>query len=138
MADTNVDIYRRVIEAFNEEGLEGALRYFDEDIEVYDPDLPGGTPIRGHDDVRRVFGELIGAFEEMTVRDFEFIPVGDRVVGLIDTAGRGEGRRGEMEVQIRDAHMMTFRDGKITYWRLYLDPNEALADVGLDAQRASK
>ena len=29
---------------------------------------------------------------------------------------------------------MTFRDGKIVYWRLYLDRNEALADAGIDPE----
>jgi limonene-1,2-epoxide hydrolase len=133
MSDTNVEIFRRVIEAFNAEGLDGAMRYFDEEIEVYDPDLPGNGTIKGHEEVRRTIGQMVDAFEVMTVRDFEFRPAGDRVVGLIHTAGRGEGRRGEMEVQIRDAHTMTFRDGKVVYWRLYLDPAEALADAGLDA-----
>jgi ketosteroid isomerase-like protein len=33
---------------------------------------------------------------------------------------------------MRDAHTVTFRDGKIIYWHLYLDPDEALADAGLD------
>jgi hypothetical protein len=33
---------------------------------------------------------------------------------------------------MRDAHTLTFRDGKITYWRLYLDQAEALSDAGLD------
>jgi limonene-1,2-epoxide hydrolase len=134
MSDTNVETFRRVIEAFNAEGLDGAMRYFDEEIEVYDPDLPGNGTIRGHDEVRRTIGGMIDAFDQMKVRDFEFVPAGDRVVGLIHTAGRGEGRRGEMEVQIRDAHTMTFRDGKVVYWRLYLDRAEALADAGLDGR----
>jgi ketosteroid isomerase-like protein len=133
MSDKNVEIFRRVIEAFNAEGLDGAMRYFDEGIEVYDPDLPGDGTLRGHEAVRRTIGQMVDAFDQMTVRDFEFVPVGDRVVGLIHTAGRGEGRRGEMEVQIRDAHTMTFRNGKVVYWRLYLDAAEALSDVGLDA-----
>jgi hypothetical protein len=31
-----------------------------------------------------------------------------------------------------DAHTLTFREGKLVYWRAYLDPNEALSDAGLD------
>jgi limonene-1,2-epoxide hydrolase len=132
LTDTNVETFRRVIEAFNAEGLDGAMRYFDEEIEVYDPDLPGNGTIRGHEEVRRTIGQMVDSFDQMTVRDFEFVPAGDRVVGLIHTTGRGEGRRGQMEVQIRDAHTMTFRDGKVVYWRLYLDRAEALADAGLN------
>jgi hypothetical protein len=41
-----------------------------------------------------------------------------------------------MEVEIRDAHVMTFKDGKVTYWRLYVDQNEALTDAGLEPRSA--
>ena len=136
MAETNIEIYRRMLAVFNERGLEGVVEFFDEDVEVYDPDLPEGTRIRGHDAVLRTFGEMLDAFEEMKVEDFEAIPAGDRVVALIHTAGYGQGRYGEVDLEQRDAHVMTFRNGKITYWRLYMDQAEALADAGLDPSRA--
>jgi ketosteroid isomerase-like protein len=136
MADTNLEIFRRMLAAFNERGLEGAVEFFDPDVEVYDPDMPEGTEIRGHDAVLRTFGEMLDSFEEMKVENFELIPAGDRVVALIHTAGRGEGSRGTLDIEQRDAHLMTFRDGRITYWRLYLDQAEALADAGLDTSRA--
>jgi ketosteroid isomerase-like protein len=136
MPETNLEIYRRMLATFNEKGLEGAVEYFDEDVEVYDPEMPEGTKIRGHDAVLRTFGEMLDAFEEMKVEDFEVIPAGDRVVALIHTAGYGRGRYGKVDLEQRDAHVMTFRDGKITYWRLYVDQEEALADAGLDPSRA--
>ena len=73
---------------------------------------------------------MLSGNETTEVRDFEAIPAGDRVVALTHTYFRGEG--GDPEVEVRDAHTMTFRDGKIVYWRLYLDRNEALSDAGLD------
>ena len=66
----------------------------------------------------------------MEVTDFELIPAGERVVGLLRTDWRSD--RGETELQLRDAHTLTFRDGTIVYWRAYLDRREALADAGLD------
>jgi ketosteroid isomerase-like protein len=69
------------------------------------------------------------------VRDWELLPAGDRVVALTRTYARGEG--GIPEVEVRDAHTMTFRDGKIVYWRLYLDRGEALSDAGLDPALAN-
>jgi ketosteroid isomerase-like protein len=138
MAEKNIEIYRRLLAAFNERGLEGAVEFFDEDVEVYDPEMPEGTKIRGHEAVLRTFGEMLDGFEEMKVEDFEVIPAGDRVVALIHTAGYGHGRYGQIDLEQRDAHVMTFRDGKITYWRLYVDQAEALADAGLDPGRAWK
>ena len=37
---TNVEIFQRVIEAFNRDGVDGVLPYYWDDAEVYDPDLP--------------------------------------------------------------------------------------------------
>jgi hypothetical protein len=52
--ETNIEIYKRVLEAFNHEGIDGVLEYFAEDVEVCDPDLPAGWPYRGREAVREV------------------------------------------------------------------------------------
>jgi ketosteroid isomerase-like protein len=73
---------------------------------------------------------LMSGFADFEIEDFRLIPAGDRVVALLRT--RGVGDKIDLEVQIRDAHTLTFRDGKVVYWRLYLDQAEALSDAGLD------
>ena len=132
MADRNVETWKRLIAAFNERGVDGALEFFAPDAEIYDPNLPAGTPTRGHEAVRYVIDQLKSGFLKMQVSDAEFIPAGDRVVGLIDAGGPGVGIRGEMEVNFKSAHIMTFRDDQVVYWRLYDDQNEALADAGVE------
>ena len=129
----NVEIFERVIEAFNRDGVEGVLPYYTADAEVYDPDLPPGS-YRGRAAVTRVIEMLVSGFEDVEICDFRLLPAGDRVVALLHTRGKGE--RHDLEVETRDAHTITFRDGKITYWRLYLDQAEALADAGLDPELA--
>jgi ketosteroid isomerase-like protein len=129
VSKSNLETYRRMIEAFNQEGVEGSMRFFSEDAEVYDPDAPRGRSYRGREAVAAFLAELIEGMAEVEVRDFELIPAGDRVVGLIHTYGRGA--HGGPEIELRDAHTLTFRDGKVVYWRAYLDPNEALGDAGL-------
>jgi ketosteroid isomerase-like protein len=131
--ETNVEIFQRVIEAFNRDGVDGVLPYYTEDAEVYDPDLPAGT-YRGRDAVGRVIEMLMSGFEDVEIRDFRLLPAGGRVVALIHTHRKGE--RDDLEVETRDAHTITFRDGKITYWRIYLDQVEALQDAGLDPELA--
>ncbi|HKH23536.1 MAG TPA: nuclear transport factor 2 family protein [Solirubrobacterales bacterium] len=130
----NVEIFERLLEDFNRDGVEGALPYFDDDVEVYDPDLPEGR-YRGRDALRWVLEQFLLGAERTEVRGWEFAPAGDRVVGLLRTYSRAEG--GSLEVEVRDAHTMTFRDGKIVYWRLYLDRAEALSDAGLDPELAA-
>jgi ketosteroid isomerase-like protein len=131
---TNVEIFKSVIEAFNQDGADGVLPFYTDDAEVFDPDLPPGT-YRGRAAVSRVIEMLISGFDDVEIRDFRLLPAGDRVVALLHTHRRSE--RGDLEVETRDAHLITFRDGKITYWRLYLDQAEALQDAGLDPKLAS-
>jgi len=128
--EDNVEIYKQLIRSFNERGIDGAVPFFSDDAEVYDPDLPGGT-YRGRDGVRHVI-ELIIEGADVKVRDFELHPAGDRVVALVRTHQRS--RANGAEIELHDAHMLTFRDGKIVYWRVYLDPAEALADAGLTGE----
>ncbi len=127
--ESNVEIYQRILETFNREGVEGVMPYFREDVEVYDPDLPEPA-YRGPEAARHVAELLTSGFENVEVRDFRLLPAGDRVVALLHTRAKGE--RDDLTVETRDAHTITFRDGKIAYWRLYLDQTEALTDAGLD------
>ena len=132
---TNIQIFERLLEDFNEKGIEGALPYFDEDVEVYDPDLPDDS-YRGRSALVFLLSQMLSGAEQTQVLGYDLLPAGDRVVALLRTYSRGEG--GAPELEVRDAHTMTFRDGKITYWRLYLDRVEALTDAGLDPELAQQ
>jgi ketosteroid isomerase-like protein len=132
--ETNLETYQRILETFNREGVDGVMPYFTDDVEVYDPDLPEG-PYRGPEAARRVVELLMSGFDVVEIKDFRLLPAGDRVVALLHTRAKGE--RDDLEVETRDAHTITFRDGKIAYWRLYLDQTEALTDAGLDPELAT-
>jgi ketosteroid isomerase-like protein len=132
-AADNVETFKRLIAAFNEHGADAVLEFYSEDIEIYDPDQAGDGTWRGRDGARQMLDRMLSGAERTVIRDFELIPSGDRVVALMHTYFRGDG--GGPEVELRDAHVLTFRDGKVTYWRLYGDPNEALTDLGLDPKR---
>ena len=128
MPDGNVEIYERALQAFERDGYEALIPYFDPEIEVFDPDMPSGGTHRGHPGARKVLAQLLEGVDEVEIRSRELLPAGDRVVGLFHTYMRGaEG----VELEIRDAHTWTFSDGKVVYWRLYLDQAEALSDAGL-------
>jgi ketosteroid isomerase-like protein len=131
--ETNVEICQRALEAFNRGGIEDALQYLADGVEVYDPDLPPGS-YRGHDAIRRVMRQLMSGFQEIQVLEFRMFSAGDRVVGLARTLRTGEHM--DLQVEMSTAHTLTFQDGKIVYWRVYLDQQEALADAGLDTSLA--
>jgi ketosteroid isomerase-like protein len=127
----NVELNREIIAAFNTGGMEDTAAFFDPDIVVYDPDLPGGE-LRGRDTVIATFSEMTTAFDSMQVRRIDMYPAGDRIVSLIHTAGSGEGTRGEMEVEFRTAHVTTFADGKVVGWQLFDNAPAAFEAAGLD------
>ena len=85
VVDTNVEICQRALDAFIREGMEDALQYLGDEVEVYDPDLPPGS-YRGHDAVRRILRDLMSGFRDLQVLEFRTFPAGDRVVALARTA----------------------------------------------------
>ena len=132
--ENNVETYQRILETFNREGVDGVMPFFTDDVEVYDPDLPE-SPYRGPEAARHVVELLTSGFDDVEIKDFRLLSAGDRVVALLHTRAKGE--QVDLDVVQRDAHTITFREGKIAYWRLYLDQGEALADAGLDPDLAS-
>jgi ketosteroid isomerase-like protein len=132
-ASGNVDTYRKIIEAWNDGGIDGVLPYYDAAIEIYDPDMPGEGTYRGHDGAREVLEQMMAGGPMPSIKDWDLVPSGDRVVGLLHTHWRDEAL-GELDVELRDAHTLTFRDGKVVYWRMYTDRAEALNDAGLDSK----
>jgi ketosteroid isomerase-like protein len=132
--ETNVETYQRILETFNREGVDGVMPYFTDDVEVYDPDLPDG-PYRGPEAAKHVAELLMSGFEDVEIKNFQLLSAGDRVVALLHTRAKGESV--DLEVEQHDAHTITFRDGKIAYWRLYLDQAEALSDAGLDPEQST-
>ena len=129
MSESNIEIYRKIIEAFNRDGAEGVLPFFAPDAEAYDPDGPNGGGFRGREAIARFIRQLVeGA--DVSAQELRLLSAGDRVVGVVQS--RRSRSEDDAEVEMVEAHTFTFRDGRIVYWRAYLDPAEALADVGLD------
>jgi ketosteroid isomerase-like protein len=84
---------------------------------------------RGHDGVREMLRDLYEAFSEFQVEFAEIRDLGERVVAIGRWVTRGE----ESGVKTTPplAAVVDFKNGKAIRVRSYLDPNEALAAVGL-------
>jgi ketosteroid isomerase-like protein len=128
MAIENAELVRRLYERFNAGDLEPRELVAD-DFEVDDPDLPGGGVFRGPDGLVDYLGQYAEAWEEYRIEVEDVREVADRVVALLHHVGRGKGSG--VQTELRDAHVWTVKDGLATRWRTYLDPAEALRDVGL-------
>ena len=84
---------------------------------------------RGHEGVRELLRELDDVLDEVVLEYSEIRDLGDRVVGIGSVRMRGRGSGAETESRI--ATVSEIRNGKATFVRSYLDPNEALEAAGL-------
>jgi ketosteroid isomerase-like protein len=130
MSDANVELVRRVFEAFAARDLSTALDAIDVDVEF----LPvtanlttGGIPYRGHDGITRYFEDVGRVWDELRVFPSEYRDLGDTVVAL----GRIHGRGGGMIIDRPTGWVWRFENGKIVSGRVYASQEEALRAAGL-------
>ncbi|MCW3032483.1 MAG: hypothetical protein JWM60_828 [Solirubrobacterales bacterium] len=130
MSQENVEIVRRVIDAFAHRDLDAAVRYNDSKVEVdfsRSHGIEAGV-YRGHQDVRAFWSGFLDAFDRISVSVDEFIECGEHVVVPNRTCFWG---REGVEVEARSTYVVTFRNGRIVEWRLFQTRAEALKAVGL-------
>ena len=133
MSQENVEIVRRVIEAWNRRDLEDALQDLDPDAELDWSESSGvqGGIYRGIGEIRRFWEEWLDLFEEIVVRPEAFIDAGEHVVVPNRTYLRG---RDGIEVDAGSTSVWRLRHRKLVWHRLYQDKEAALQAVGLREQ----
>jgi ketosteroid isomerase-like protein len=89
MSQENVEVVKRIFRGWDEEGVEGMLPFFHEDIE-YRPVEEGGA-VHGHDALRRYFVRWMEPWEEFHVGPTEFQHTEDSVFNGIEMKARGRG-----------------------------------------------
>ena len=133
MSQENVEIVRRVSDAYNSRDLGAMLDELHPEIEWH-PWLQtqiGGeaTVYRGHEGVRKGIRELEDAFSEIEAEQTEIRDLGERVVAIGRLRGRGNESGAITESAI--AWIVEFKSGQVIRVREYLDPKKALEAVGL-------
>jgi ketosteroid isomerase-like protein len=130
MSQENVEVVRRAHEAFNRDGPEAALTYLDPELEWHDvPDQPEATVHHGHDGFLQAFRVFLESFAEFTVRPNEMRDLGDHVLVLARTTGRGIDSGAEFTQEV--ASLWALRAGKVVQVRFFRTPAEALDAAGL-------
>ena len=136
MSQKNVEIVRRVTEAFNQDGVDAAIGsgLWSPEV-VFDfsgSGIPGLGVYRGYDEIREFFKEDwfgVFPFEEWELEDEELVDHGDRVIAMSRQRGRGASSGVATEVEF--ASIATLRDGEIVRVEFYLDREKALEAAGL-------
>jgi ketosteroid isomerase-like protein len=131
MSQENVEIIRRLVDAFNEAGMAAPLEEFFADDAVFEepPEQPSVTVAVGRDEVRRVFGRFDEAWEEHRSEPEELRAIDHERVLLL-SIDHFRGRDG-IEVSQPSATVWTLRDGRITRMQTFWERMTALKAVGL-------
>jgi ketosteroid isomerase-like protein len=133
MSQENVEIVRRMADAYNRRDVEAMLDELQPEIE-WRPWLQvqlggGATVYRGHQGVREGIRDGEDAFSEVQAELSEVRDLGQRVVAIGHLRGRGKGSGAMTESTL--AWIVEFKSGKVIRVREYLDPKEALEAAGL-------
>jgi uncharacterized protein len=130
MSDPKVQLARRGLQALERGDLDAVIAMLDPDIVAYDPpEIPDSSVHRGREAVRRDWEETFEMFEDFSIELERYFDAGDELVVFVRYRGRMRGSTSEVEAVL--AHVWTYRDGKVSMLRQYLDRAEALKAVGL-------
>ena len=128
MAEQNVEVVRRALDALAEGGVEAMLPFVDEDFEMATPPELAAEPdtYRGHDGVRRWFESFYEVMDRVGLEAVELAAVGeDQVVASLRMSARG-GTTGIEVTQDTEA-VCTVADGKLREMKFFASRPEALA-----------
>jgi ketosteroid isomerase-like protein len=129
MSQENMEIAKRVVDAFNRRDLDGLLDLATPDCVMTSQLLDASANFQGREGVERFYAMLSESWEEFRSVIEEYRDLGDQVLALGRNTGRGKGSG--VTVDAPTAAIYDFRDGKISRIRLYLDRGEALRAAGL-------
>jgi ketosteroid isomerase-like protein len=132
MAEENVEVIRRLVEAFNEGGMGSAktLDFFDAGAVFEEPpEQPGPTVAEGRDEVSRVFGKFDEAWEEHRSEPTEFRAIDENRVLLLSIE-HFRGRDG-IEITQPSGTLFTLSDGKVVRMQAFWERENALEAAGL-------
>ena len=114
MQETNVVLFRRMFELWNQHNLEGALEFMTEDVDYWDTTMP--EFVKGRAEVRKIFQSFFDAFPRMTFEIKNIVGCGDHVAcewrmrGTQEKEMQGISAIGK-SIDIVEVSFCTFRDG---------------------------
>jgi ketosteroid isomerase-like protein len=131
MSRENVEIVRRMYNAFHGGDIDRALSHFDPDVLVdASKARPDDVAIgKGHERLMQIVTSWMTAWEEWREEIEEIRDLGSRVLVLSVQRGRGKGSG--VEVEARWAVVYELDGGQITSMRIYGNSEEALEAAGL-------
>jgi ketosteroid isomerase-like protein len=128
---TKTDLASAVFDAFNRRDVEAGVELVHEDIEFLAATAEmanDGKPYVGHAGMRKYYADVAAVWIELEVTPTEIREVGDAVLAL----GRVYGRASGGYIQDSPAQwVMRFREGRVSWIRVFTNRSAAFAEVGL-------
>src|SRR3954462_2789340 len=121
MSQENVEVVRRLWQAYADHGVDGVSELFDEDIywRAIEGALDDAGEIRGIEAMRRYLSDWLEKFENVTSVPTEVLDLGaNGVLAVLRVAGRA--RLSGVETDLSYAVVYTVRDGKVVRGREYV------------------
>jgi len=132
MSEKNVDIIKRMFEAFGRGDIPAVLGMFSEDIEFQSPvtrvehvEISWSHPRRGREQVAQYFKELAEKVQPEPFEVLGTIAQGDKVV--VEGRNRGRVKSTGRTYEHDWVMIFTLREGKITSFRHYYDTADVSA-----------
>jgi ketosteroid isomerase-like protein len=129
MSDENVEVIRRMWDAFLAGHTQTALAFYDPDVEWDGTNLPDGRVGRGHEAILDHIRRWAEQWQDWNVEVERIIDAGDEHVVLL-MRERGRSKSG-LEMDELHAEVYALREGKVVQRRGFSDPRVALEAVGL-------
>jgi ketosteroid isomerase-like protein len=129
MSRENVEVIRRMWDAFLAGDIQAALSFYDPDVEWDGTNLPDGRIGRGHEAIVDHIRRWAEQWEDWTVEVERIIDGGSEHVVLV-MRERGRSNSG-LEMDERHAELYAVHGGKVVRRQGFSNPGEALDAVGL-------
>ncbi len=124
MSQETVELVRRMYEAFHGGDVDGALAYFDPDVEVDATVRVDEGVGHGRDAVQAMVARWVGAWDGWREELEELRDLGNQVLVVSTQHGRAKGS--EIEVETRYAVLYEIQREMISRMALYSEPKQAI------------
>jgi ketosteroid isomerase-like protein len=134
VSEQNVDLHRRIMEAFNARDIDAWIALADPRIEFHSTFAAvGGAVYHGHEGLRTYFRDLDSVWGDETRLESEaFFDLGEYT--LVFQVLHGRGRQSGANVAMPVVLMVRWRDARAVYMKGYAHREEALRDLGVSEE----
>ena len=130
MAEQNVDLHRRLVEAFNARDIEAWIALCDPRVEFHTMMGVGVAVYHGHEGMRRWHRDLEEAWgDDLRIEPEAYFDLGEQTLAFNLLKGRG--RHSGVDVEMAYAQLVKWRGGLMAYFRAYAQREDALNDLGV-------